>query len=224
MSNIIKKYKSLYSKFISVLYSNRCPFCKHAISSLDYACKKCKKDIPVHGYFQGINGGFTCCSPLIYRGKFKRAVLAFKFKKKTQYSPLFSQLVYEQIQKSYPDFIFDCITYIPMHEKDEQKRGYNQSQLLAKDLSSLMGIPCVSTLTKIKRTKPQHKLSAKERQKNLKGAFKVADKKSVKGNHILLIDDIVTTGTTLFECSKALEKAKPAQICCATVLSTAHLY
>ena len=224
MSVIKKKIKSLYKKYLPTIYPNRCPFCRCTIPPDDFACESCKKDIPVHGYFQGVNGGFMCCSPLLYRGKSRRAVLNFKFRKKTQYSKHFAKLIYIQIQKSYPDFIFDYITYVPMYYKDERKRGFNQSQLLAKELSILMEIPCISTIEKIKRTQHQHHLSASKRRKNLKGAFKVIDKTTVKGKHILLIDDIITTGTTLHECSKALEKAKPSQICCATILSTAYLY
>lgn len=224
MLNITKKITSLYKRIFPVVYPSRCPFCRRPIPCMDFACKKCKKDIPVHGYFQGVKGGLQCCSPLFYHGKFRRAILNFKFKKKIRYSSCFAMLIYTQIQKSYPDFIFDYITYVPLHINDEKKRGFNQSQLIAQDLSALMGIECIPTLKKIKQTQQQHKLSASERRKNLKGAFKVIDKETVKGKYILLIDDIITTGTTLYECSKALEKAKPIQICCATVLTTAHLY
>ena len=224
MNKLIKRIKSLHKKSVSYFFPDRCPFCKHTIHHCDYVCDRCKKDVPVHGYFQGVNGGFKCCSPLIYQGKFKRAIIGFKFKKKTQFAPNFAQLIFRQIQESYPDYIFDMITYIPMYPKDEKKRGYNQSQLIAKELSELMKIPCVNTLSKVKRTRPQHKLSATERRHNLKGAFKIIDKNQVKGKTILIIDDIITTGSTLFECSKALEKGKPVQICCATLLTTAHLY
>ena len=216
--------KTAYLRLISIFFPNRCPYCNKLIEPLSHSCEYCKKDIPVHGYFRGVNGGFRCCSPLIYQGKYKRAVRAFKFKKKTHYSPHFAQLMYEQIQKTYEDYVFDCITYVPMYYKDERERGYNQSQLLAQDLSKLMKIPCVETLKKIKQTDKQHDLKSKERRQNLKGAFKPLDKSYIKGKHILLIDDIVTTSTTLRECSKTLEKAKPAQVCCATLLSTVQSY
>lgn len=120
--------------------------------------------------------------------------------------------------------VFDLITFVPMHPIPLKKRGYNQSELLANELSKLMGIPCVSTLTKIKNTKPQHSLTAKKRRKNLKGAFRIVDKKNVSGRCVLIIDDVVTTGTTLGECAKTIQKGNPALICCATVLSTGDLY
>ena len=132
--------------------------------------------------------------------------------------------MYEQIQKSYPDYVFDYITYVPMHRKDKRSRGFNQSQLLAKELSKLMNIGCFQTLIKVRQTDPQHILEGKKRLTNLKGAFKIVDKSLIKGRKILIIDDVVTTGSTLSECSKTLDKGKPAQICCATLLSTARLY
>lgn len=215
--------KTPSNKFLSLLYPKRCPYCYSIINKEKSVCEKCEKDIYTLGVSLGVSG-YRCCSPLLYKGKFKRAVIMFKFKSKPHMSQPFSELIFEQIKRSYEDYIFDYITYVPMHRKDEKKRGYNQSQLLAKNLSQLMGIPCVDTLIKIKRTKPQHKLDAKTRRTNLKGAFKIKDKTPIKGKSILIIDDIITTGSTLSECAKTLEKEKPSHICCATLLSTANLY
>ena len=206
-----------FEKVIFALFPNRCPYCKQIIPPYDYACDRCKKEIPVLGFFRGVKGEFQCSSPLMHCGTFRKALLGFKFKNKTQFAPDFAQLIYKQIQESYSDYIFDMITYIPMHKKDEQKRGYNQSQLLANELSKLMKIPCVNTLRKVKRTRPQHNLPAVQRRNNLNGAFRIIDKNIVKGKTILIIDDVITTGSTLFECSKTLKKGNTAQICCATL-------
>ena len=222
---MLKDYlkKSLHN-IVAFLYPSLCPFCLSVIDTDEYACKECKSDMPPYGVFQGVNDGYRCCSPLVYDGKFRNALILFKFKRKKQYTKAFARIMYEQVQKSYPDYVFDYITYVPMHRKDKKKRGFNQSQLLAKELSKLMNIGCFSTLVKIKQTTPQHKLEGKERRTNLRGAFKIIDKSLINGRHILIVDDVVTTGSTLYECSKTLEKGKPSQICCATLLSTAHLY
>ena len=223
--HIIKEHiKNNIQNFIPFFYPSRCPYCFEIIEKDEYACKKCIEDMPVCGVFQGVKGGYRCCAPFVYDGKFKNALLLFKFKRKKQYAKAFARVMYEQIQKSYPNYVFDYITYVPMHRKDKRSRGFNQSQLLAKELSKLMNIGCFPTLIKIKRTKPQHKLEGHDRLTNLKGAFKIVDKSLIKGRKILIIDDVVTTGSTLSECSKTLDKGKPAQICCATLLSTAHLY
>lgn len=224
-THIIKDYLiNTLDSIVAFFYPSRCPYCFCIIENDEYACKDCKDDMPPHGVFQGVMGGYRCCAPFVYDGKFREALLLFKFSRKKQYAKAFARVMYEQIQKSYPDYIFDYITYVPMYKKDEKKRGFNQSRLLAKELSKLMKIRCCNTLIKTKHTSPQHSLEGKERLKNLKGAFKIVDKSLVKEKHILIIDDVITTGSTLFECCKILEKGKPAQICCATLLSTARLY
>lgn len=200
-----------------------CPFCTTVIEHDELCCKSCLKSTPANGILQGVTGGYRCTSVHLYKGKLKRGMLRFKFKRKTQYSEQLAFFLYQNIERNYPDMVFDYITYVPMHEKSQRKRGFNQCELLAKDLSKLMQIPCRTSLAKTKNTTPQHKLSRKKRRTNLKGAFKVIDKKAVCGKSILIIDDIVTTGSTLGECAKTLQKCKPAHICCATVLASGRI-
>lgn len=215
---------SIIKTLITILFPDRCPFCKTIISNSEYVCKNCKKDLPEYGVYQGVYGGYRCASPLVYKDKYKYSVLRFKFHNKKQYAEKFAVLLQKEIERSYPEMIFDCITCVPMHRFDEFLRGYNQSELLAKELSKITNIPFVKTIYKTKRITPQHKLNAKKRRTNIKGVFKLIDKKPVKGKSVLLIDDIITTGSTLAECSKIIEKAKPTKICCLTLLSTADIY
>ncbi|MBE6824788.1 MAG: ComF family protein [Ruminococcaceae bacterium] len=218
------KVKNFYNNLLIFLFPDRCPYCKRIVEKGEYACDRCKSDIPKVGISQGVMGGYRCAAPLHYHGSFRRAILGFKFFDKKQYANQFAQLMEKEVERSFPDMIFDYITYVPMYKKDEKKRGYNQSELLAKELSNQMGIPYVKTLSKPKKTPHQRNLNANQRRKNLKGAFKLIDKSIVENKSILLLDDIVTTGTTLGECSKTLQKANPSMICCVTLLSTGHLY
>lgn len=221
MSNKIKRF--LHSALV-FLFPDRCPYCHRIVEKDDYACAKCKKDIENLGISLGIPGGYRCCSALPHESKYRYAVLKFKFNHRKQYSKQFARLIYKQITESYPDMIFDYITYVPMHKSAIKKRGYNQCELLAKDLSKLLNVPCADVLEKVKKTKPQHELSGKDRRTNLIGAFKVTDKSKVKSRSILLIDDIVTTGSTLGECAKMLSKENPALICCATFTCAKRSY
>ena len=123
----------------------------------------------------------------------------------------------EDIRSAYGDGCFDFITAVPMHEHDRRERGYNQSVLLAKALSERLGLPYLDTLKKTKRTKKQHRLTYSERKTNLSGAFALIDREAVRGRRILLVDDIITSGCTLGTCAKALNKGRPALICCAAV-------
>ena len=90
----------------------------------------------------------------------------------------------ECISKSY-NVDFDMITYIPMTKKDFRKRDYNQSYLLAKEISDILNIELEDLLIKVRKTKSQKSLSARERKVNVYGAFDVKDKEIVKGKNIL---------------------------------------
>ncbi len=112
---------------------------------------------------------------------------------------------------------YDVITFVPMHPMRQVTRGYNQSELLARQLSKELNIPCEALLIKIKNNLAQHELSAKERKKNVKGVYQAINQEKIKRKNILIIDDVITTGHTLGECCRMLEKAKAGKITCASV-------
>lgn len=99
---------------------------------------------------------------------------------------------------------------VPLHRNRFKKRGYNQSEEVCRGLSESMAIPTMSdNLLRIVDTKTQTKLSKAERQHNLKDAFVVKYPEKLGGKHLLLVDDVLTTGATVEECSKVLRAAVP---------------
>src|SRR5690606_9477180 len=109
---------------------------------------------------------------------------------------------------------------IPLSKKSYQKRGYNQSEIIAKSIASFGDGKLVvkNLLKKIKETPTQHSLKNKtERLKNLRNAFEVTDTKSVKGQNIILIDDITTTNTTLSEARNTLKRSGAKNVIAFTV-------
>ena len=121
------------------------------------------------------------------------------------------------------DFIadLDCITCVPMRRKNIQKRGYNQTKLLAKEISGLLGLPFVPLLKKTKDTLEQKSLSAEGRRVNVKGAFSVASKHyDLNGKNILIIDDVCTTGSTLSENARTLKSAGASRVFAAVIEKT----
>lgn len=94
-----------------------------------------------------------------------------------------------------------------MGKKDLNHRGYNQTKLIAKELTGITEIRNAPLLRKIKDTKEQKRLNAAERRENLKNAFAVNPKADVKGKNVLIIDDVCTTGSTLSEASRILKEA-----------------
>ena len=94
---------------------------------------------------------------------------------------------------------------VPMYEKKQKIRGFNESELLAEVLAERIQKQCSkNNLKRIRNTTPQNALNAEQRKQNIKGAFTLENKQEVNGKTILLIDDIFTTGTTINECAKVL--------------------
>ncbi len=207
---------SIISKIISLLYPCRCPYCRIIVEENEYACEKCKNDFPKEDILSGAYG-HKCVSPFPYKDNYKKALLSFKFHDKEQYAPLLSVPMYDCIKRQYGDINFDIVSCVPMHKKDLAKKGYNHSQLLAKEIAKLLGVSYIDTLSKIKLTPKQHKLPIAKRKTNLKGAFKLVNKETIKGKTILLVDDVITTGCTLSFCSMELSKGKPKNIYCVTL-------
>lgn len=102
------------------------------------------------------------------------------------------------------DWDIDCFTFVPTHKKRLKKRGYNQAELLARDLAESTNAPCIGLLEKVRETVNQAKLDRAARMENLDGAFAVTCKPP---RNVVLIDDVLTTGSTANECCKTLKKA-----------------
>lgn len=96
----------------------------------------------------------------------------------------------------------DMVTYVPMHPVRQRKRGFNQSELLARMIAEQIGVPCEALLERTRNAKQQARLDRTEREKNLDGSF--ACTRDLRGRTILLIDDVFTTGATAKECARVL--------------------
>ncbi len=114
----------------------------------------------------------------------------------------------------------DLLVPIPMHASDLWKRGFNHCERILQELSLLSGIPSRRVLLKVKITLPQVQLSGTQRIQNLRNAFRLIPGNRVEGKTILLFDDVYTTGTTLKEAGKALQKGHPAQVHAITIVRT----
>lgn len=116
----------------------------------------------------------------------------------------------------------DLIVSVPLHRNKEKKRGYNQSYLLAKELSRMMRIKLSKdALCKIRDTESQSVKSMKERRRNIKGSFVVKNEREIKGKSVILVDDVLTTGSTVNECSRILRHAGAKKVYVITVARTA---
>jgi len=113
---------------------------------------------------------------------------------------------------------WDIIIPIPLHRSREKKRGYNQSAFFASGLSKTLGIPwSKKVVVRIIKSETQTRKSKLERWENVKDIFRVTSKNEIKEKHVLLVDDVVTTGATLESCGKKLLEMDAAKLSIATI-------
>ena len=99
----------------------------------------------------------------------------------------------------------DCVIPVPLNKRKERERGYNQSDFVAKGISSIINVPVFSDVVRrVKYTVTQTHLNAQERKKNIAEAFAVTQSEKIKNKNILIVDDIITTGSTIQETAKVL--------------------
>lgn len=146
-------------------------------------------------------------SAVRYDGISKNLIIAFKFLDRTDNAKPLARWL-NAAGKDIWQAGADVIVPVPLHYKRLLKRKYNQCGLLASELHKLNGLPVDYTaLVKHKATRPQVEFSGKERIKNIKGVFSVKHPQKIKGKRVVLIDDVMTTGSTVKECALALKKA-----------------
>lgn len=220
---------NLWEKGMELLYPPRCPFCnevqerggnkicKTCLSELPRRrppfCMKCGKPIEKEEYEFCTNcrnkmPEYDKAYPmLLYRKRVPEALARFKYKNDRQVGRILIRELGKETLTELKRLQVDGIVPVPMHWKKEKVRGYNQAYLLAKEIGKMLERPVYKNyLIRTVSTVAQKELTAGERKKNIKKAFKIG-KNVVKLNHILLVDDIYTTGATVSACAGVLKDA-----------------
>lgn len=163
---------------------------------------KCLRKYTIDGYFAALN----------YKGILKKMLYQFKYSPYlTDLQTVLGDLLYERlIQDEQFDSVLrtdPIVVPIPLSKSKLRKRGYNQAEILAKYLGKRFDLPVKNLLERVKETKPQYGLKREERMENMKDAFGIAKsvEQSAKGS-ALLVDDVVTTGSTLREAANTLKR------------------
>lgn len=151
-----------------------------------------------------------------YEGRLRELILAYKFENRLDLGRQlqeFALAAFERGLAQFPELsACDALVPVPLHPKRLRWRGFNQSRELARLLSARRGLPMVQQgLVRVRRTTPQMELKREARAENIRGAFQ-ARKEFVAGRSVLLVDDIMTTGSTLEECARALVAAGAARV------------
>ena len=211
---------SVFSAFLDILFPPRCVFCRRLLGREEKEiCADCAKNLPFTQDGGKQTGDFfsVCVAPLYYDGCVRDSILRFKFKDASGYSKTYSKLLADCIRTNLAG-CYDLISWVPLSGKRLKERGYDQSMLLALAAALELDDVAVSTLEKIKDVDRQSTAgSAEKRRANISGAYAAADPELIAGKRILLIDDIITTGSTLSECARTLLDAGAAEVLCAAV-------
>ena len=209
--------------FFDILFPPRCVFCRKFLrSSSQMICEDCMRTLPFTSNGGEKDGEFfsVCVSPLYYEGDVRESLHRFKFKGATGYSKAYGKLLADCIRANLAGR-YDLISWVPLSRNRLKERGYDQSMLLALSTALELDDVAVSTLEKTLEAEKQSLMgSAEKRRANISGAYSVADAELIDGKRILLIDDIVTTGSTLSECAKTLLNAGATEVLCAAVART----
>ena len=208
------------STILDLLFPPKCVFCtKVLIKADDGWCDNCTESLP-YAYNHGMQVGEVfdfCISAMYYTGVVRRSILRYKFSGASQYADIYSKFLADTI-RGCPDAHYDIISWVPLSDKRERKRGYDQAMLLAMATALELDDIAVETLKKPHDVKAQSELGDKaERSENISGAYVVSDPEIVVGKRILLIDDVVTTCSTLDECARVLRAAGASSVICATL-------
>ena len=206
---IIKIIKIALEALLDIIYpyDNKCNIC--GVEGFLGICSKCKSEIKrVHQQEEIMAYGY-------YGGVLKKLILNLKYHKSFIAGKVLADLLCQIIIEK--KLSIDCICYVPISKDSLKKRGFNQCSVLAKNISSILDIPVIDCLVKVKETKEQKLLGKEERMKNILDAFEIKNKEKLFKKNILLIDDVYTTGATINECKKNIEKCNINKIYLLTI-------
>ncbi|MBQ6403949.1 MAG: ComF family protein [Oscillospiraceae bacterium] len=211
---------NLIGWFLELLYPTRCAFCHKLIrKNGEKVCADCLRKlpyVPLPAQKQCFPHVESCFSPLYYEGDVRASLLRYKFSSLTGYAEIYADFLAKCIDEN--QVICDSITWVPISRRRLRRRGYDQARLLAEELARRTGLPCERSLIKIRDNPPQSRIkTAAQRRANVAGAYKACPSAEHKGRHWLLIDDIVTTGSTLSECAGVLLEAGAASVSAAAL-------
>lgn len=221
-------FKSLYQTiFPRVCYGCSCDLAK----TENWLCTLCKTDLPFTHFHRYPNNPvsqiFTGRIPLVQASSFfyfvkesavQHLLHALKYQNLPKLGHALGEWYAQQLQSDIAFYEIDCIIPVPLHHSKLRLRGYNQSEMFAHGLSIILEKPLDTTsLIRTTATATQTHKNRIERWKNVEDVFSIANENKLIGRHVLLVDDVVTTGATLEACSNKILQIAGTSISIATI-------
>ena len=235
----LRKFE-LFEAAVSLLYPPVCTLCGGRTRVGEYLCEQCEAKAmrivapfcqQCSEPFEGaITTTFTCANcahrtiyfdaaVAAYRGRgiIRQVIHDFKYGRQVHLRHLVARWLCTAFDdERLSGRQFDIIVPVPLHPTRRRERGFNQASLLAELLSARISIRCQAVLERVRYTTTQTALDREERIENLHNAFRLRKNADVRGLHVLLVDDVLTTGSTLSECSRILKRAGAISVYAAT--------
>lgn len=210
---------------LGILYAPRCPLCRTRLplSGEVRICPDCAQYVRTHGARHESIWVKECDdadAPLWYQDRLRDAMIDYKFHRKQSYAVWFAEQVTDCLRAHLDEWQPDGLTYVPIGPLRWWIRGYNQSALIAQAVGRTLGLPCEPTLRRRLCSRRQSKLSGAERMLNARKAFKMRKDLNLVGRRIVLIDDIMTTGSTVTSCASLLRDAGAEAVFALSVMKT----
>ncbi len=206
----------LAEELMNFLYPPHCPKCNAYVETRGAWCETCLRQtacvqkLPLSVEMAGVLASVWTIGH--YRGGLRELIRGLKYQGKKENLPYIHTLLRASDLNIGEMFGAAAAVPVPLHSSKERERGFNQTELIFRDWLENSGIPMERMLSRNRRTAAQYGLAPKARRQNLRGAFSLVEGADVRGRRILLLDDIMTTGATLFECAKVLKEAGAAGI------------
>jgi ComF family protein len=221
------KIKDLFNDFFDLLYPNFCIVCGLNLHRNEqYLCLTCLNNIPKTNYhlqqdnliekrFWGKVPVYRATAFFFFQkgSAFQKLLHSLKYKGEKEIGVVLGKYAAIDLLESDDFSSVDVIVPVPLHPRKLKKRGYNQSECIGKGLSEILKTPQdISTLKRIKENTTQTRKSVYERYENTEGIFELSDKAALADKHILLVDDVLTTGSTLEACIRELSQINGIKI------------
>ena len=206
---------------LDLLYPPKCVICRRLLQKGETdICADCLEGLPnFEGPAPQVDGADDVCVTFFYENDLRESFLRYKFSGRDFYGKIYGRWMADRILETLGR-AFDFVSWVPVSRKRLHRRGYDQSEILARVIAKKLALPMYPALQKHAERGPQsHLHDAAQRLQNASGAFSMAPGASVSGKRILLIDDIVTTGATLSECCRVLKLAGAKRVSCALFAS-----
>lgn len=217
------KIDELKKKLKDFFFPPKCVFCRKVLQE-EGICDKCLRELPLRtnsevlDEIRSVDEAYSC---LHYEGNVRNALLRYKFGGLVSYADTFA----DYLEKCISDKLigrFDIISWVPLSRRRLRQRGYDQARLLAESVCAKLGgdNAAVRTLRKCRDASPQSRQATlAKRRSNILGAYEPASV-DISGKRIILIDDILTTGSTVSECARILKSAGAEKVFVVTIAKT----